>query len=217
MDGDAVSVLDDILAGVREDVQARQEQVSLDALRDAAACAAPPRDAYAVLRAPGVGVIAEVKRASPSKGVLAEIPDPADLAREYAAGGARCVSVLTEGSAVRRLAGRPGRGPGRGDLPGAAQGLRGVQLPGARGAGVRRRHRAADRGRVGAEHPHGPARTGRVAGHDRAGRGAHRGRGGPGARGGRAGHRGQRARPAPRWRWTGRSSSGSPRACPAPS
>jgi indole-3-glycerol phosphate synthase len=42
-------------------------------------------------------VIAEVKRASPSKGQLAEIPDPADLAGHYAAGGARCISVLTEG------------------------------------------------------------------------------------------------------------------------
>jgi indole-3-glycerol phosphate synthase len=41
-------------------------------------------------------VIAEIKRASPSAGQLAEIPDPAALAREYAAGGARCISVLTE-------------------------------------------------------------------------------------------------------------------------
>jgi indole-3-glycerol phosphate synthase len=91
-----VTVLDEILAGVREDVAARERQVPLDALREAAASAPAPQDAYAALRAPGVGVIAEVKRASPSKGVLAEIPDPADLAREYEAGGARCVSVLTE-------------------------------------------------------------------------------------------------------------------------
>jgi indole-3-glycerol phosphate synthase len=42
-------------------------------------------------------VIAEVKRSSPSKGALADIPDPAELAGEYAAGGARCISVLTEG------------------------------------------------------------------------------------------------------------------------
>jgi indole-3-glycerol phosphate synthase len=91
-----VTVLDEILAGVREDVATRQEHVPLGALREAAATAPPPQDAYAVLRAAGVGVIAEVKRASPSKGTLAEIPDPADLAKEYAAGGARCVSVLTE-------------------------------------------------------------------------------------------------------------------------
>jgi indole-3-glycerol phosphate synthase len=48
------------------------------------------------LRAPGVGVIAEVKRRSPSKGELATITDPAKLAVEYEAGGARMISVLTE-------------------------------------------------------------------------------------------------------------------------
>ncbi|MFD0786098.1 indole-3-glycerol phosphate synthase TrpC, partial [Micromonospora azadirachtae] len=54
-------------------------------------------DAYAALRRPGVAVIAEVTRSSPSKGQLAEIADPADLAGDYAAGGARAISVLTEG------------------------------------------------------------------------------------------------------------------------
>jgi len=91
------SVLTEILAGVRADVAARQEQTPLDHMRRLAAAAPPPIDAYLALRAPGVGVIAEVKRASPSKGALAEIADPAQLAGEYAAGGARCVSVLTEG------------------------------------------------------------------------------------------------------------------------
>lgn len=90
-------VLDEILAGVREDLAIREAQKPLDEIKAAAAQAAPPIDAYAKLRAPGVGVIAEVKRASPSKGQLAEIPDPAELAKEYAAGGARAVSVLTEG------------------------------------------------------------------------------------------------------------------------
>ncbi|HKS98851.1 MAG TPA: indole-3-glycerol phosphate synthase TrpC [Rugosimonospora sp.] len=89
-------MLDEILAGVREDVAARQQQVPLERVRALAAEAPPAKDAYALLREPGVGVIAEVKRASPSKGRLADIPDPADLAREYAAGGARCISVLTE-------------------------------------------------------------------------------------------------------------------------
>ncbi|GAA0734794.1 indole-3-glycerol phosphate synthase TrpC [Dactylosporangium roseum] len=90
-------VLDEILAGVREDLAVREAQVPLEEIKQRAAQAPPPMDAYAKLRAPGVGVIAEVKRASPSKGQLAEIPDPAELAKEYAAGGARCVSVLTEG------------------------------------------------------------------------------------------------------------------------
>jgi indole-3-glycerol phosphate synthase len=91
------NVLDEILAGVREDVSAREQRVPLEQIRKRAAAAPPPLDAYAALRRPGVGVIAEVKRSSPSKGRLAEIADPAELAGEYAAGGARCVSVLTEG------------------------------------------------------------------------------------------------------------------------
>jgi indole-3-glycerol phosphate synthase len=90
------SVLAEILAGVREDVAQRQEKVPLDRVREMAAAAAPPLDGYNALRAPGVGVIAEVKRASPSRGSLATIENPAELACEYALGGARCVSVLTE-------------------------------------------------------------------------------------------------------------------------
>ncbi len=91
------SALDEILAGVRLDVAARQELLPIDRLRELAAAAPPALDAYTALRAPGVGVIAEVKRSSPSRGAIAEIADPAALASEYAAGGARCVSVLTEG------------------------------------------------------------------------------------------------------------------------
>jgi len=94
---DSASVLDEILAGVREDVEARQRLVPLPRLKELARAAAAPKDAYTILRGAGVGVIAEVKRASPSKGTLAEIPDPAELASEYAAGGARIISVLTEG------------------------------------------------------------------------------------------------------------------------
>ncbi|WP_176730825.1 indole-3-glycerol phosphate synthase TrpC [Micromonospora mirobrigensis] len=90
-------MLDEIIAGVREDVAQRQAQVPLERIRQLAAAAPPPLDAYAALRRPGVAVIAEVKRSSPSKGRLAEIADPADLAGDYAAGGARAISVLTEG------------------------------------------------------------------------------------------------------------------------
>jgi indole-3-glycerol phosphate synthase len=91
------SVLDEIISGVREDVAAREALTPLARVRELAAAAPKAIDAYAALRAPGVGVIAEVKRSSPSRGALAEIADPAGLASEYAAGGARCVSVLTEG------------------------------------------------------------------------------------------------------------------------
>jgi len=90
------TVLDSILTGVREELAAREALTPLEEVKAAAAAARPALDALAALRAPGVGVIAEVKRQSPSKGPLADIPDPAELARQYAAGGARVISVLTE-------------------------------------------------------------------------------------------------------------------------
>ncbi|ASW55988.1 indole-3-glycerol-phosphate synthase [Plantactinospora sp. KBS50] len=91
------SVLDEILAGVRADVERRRREVPLEQVRELAAAAPPPLDGYAALRRPGVAVIAEVKRQSPSRGQLADISNPAELAAEYAGGGARCISVLTEG------------------------------------------------------------------------------------------------------------------------
>jgi indole-3-glycerol phosphate synthase len=91
-----VSVLDDILAGVRADLVERQAQVPLDQLKDRVARRDPAKDVLGRLRAPGVNVIAEVKRASPSKGELAAISDPAALALDYEAGGASVISVLTE-------------------------------------------------------------------------------------------------------------------------
>jgi indole-3-glycerol phosphate synthase len=97
MKGLAVSdVLHDIVVGVREDVAAREALVSLDEMKALAQAAPPALDAYAALREPGVAVIAEVKRRSPSKGALAQIDDPAGLASEYELGGARIISVLTE-------------------------------------------------------------------------------------------------------------------------
>lgn len=91
-----MTVLDEIIAGVREDVAARQAQVPLDELKKRCQAVAPAIDAYAALTRDGVAVIAEVKRASPSAGALADIADPAALAAEYEAGGARAISVLTE-------------------------------------------------------------------------------------------------------------------------
>ncbi|GGV25562.1 indole-3-glycerol phosphate synthase 1 [Actinomadura cremea] len=91
-----MSVLDEIIEGVRADLADRQREVPLDALKEKAATAPVARDALAALRGPGVSVIAEVKRSSPSKGALAAIADPAALARDYEAGGAKVISVLTE-------------------------------------------------------------------------------------------------------------------------
>lgn len=92
----SATVLDSILEGVRADVAAREATVSMAEIKAAAEAAPPPRDVLAALRAPGIAVIAEVKRASPSRGQLAAIADPADLARAYERGGARAISVLTE-------------------------------------------------------------------------------------------------------------------------
>jgi indole-3-glycerol phosphate synthase len=91
-----VSVLDEIIAGVREDLAVRQEQVPLDALKERASRVVPALDVDARLRQQGVSVIAEVKRSSPSAGQLASIGDPAALAQDYERGGARVISVLTE-------------------------------------------------------------------------------------------------------------------------
>ncbi|MGI8696029.1 MAG: indole-3-glycerol phosphate synthase TrpC [Mycobacteriales bacterium] len=91
-----MSVLDEIIDGVRADLVQREAAVPLAQLKDRVVAAPAARDVMSVLQAPGVGVIAEVKRASPSAGALAAIPDPAGLAGEYAAGGARVISVLTE-------------------------------------------------------------------------------------------------------------------------
>lgn len=105
-----LTVLDDIIAGVREDLGARRAITSLEAIKQAAAAAAPARDAFAALgghtdqaaRDTTLRVISEVKRKSPSKGALADIPEPAVLAAEYEAGGASVISVLTE---ARRFGG----------------------------------------------------------------------------------------------------------------
>jgi indole-3-glycerol phosphate synthase len=91
-----VSVLDDILAGVRSDLARRQDRVGLEELKARAVRQPASRDLLPVLRAQGVNVIAEVKRSSPSKGTLAPIADPAALAGDYEAGGACAISVLTE-------------------------------------------------------------------------------------------------------------------------
>lgn len=90
-------MLDSLYAGALEDANARQQSLSSDALEKLALSAPPAIDAGSFLRAgPGINVIAEIKRASPSKGHLAEILDPAALGSLYQATGASAISVLTE-------------------------------------------------------------------------------------------------------------------------
>jgi indole-3-glycerol phosphate synthase len=91
-----MSVLDEIIDGVRLDLAERESATPLDSLKEAARRAPDAIDPMPTYRAPGVSVIAEVKRSSPSKGALATIADPAALAANYQAGGAATISVLTE-------------------------------------------------------------------------------------------------------------------------
>ena len=91
--------LERIVAATRAHLDERRQQTPLDAIRALASEAPPPRSFAEALRPQAGGsarLIAEVKRASPSKGLLAERFDPVAQARAYAAGGAAAISVLTE-------------------------------------------------------------------------------------------------------------------------
>jgi indole-3-glycerol phosphate synthase len=90
-------VLDRILANKYVEVAQRRRDVPIAQLREQALAQAPPRDFIGALRQAGrPALIAECKKASPSKGVLRSAYDPAQLARTYAENGAAALSVLTD-------------------------------------------------------------------------------------------------------------------------
>lgn len=93
-------ILDRILATKHDEIAAARREVSLIDMRARAEAAPPPRDFVGALRArlaaARPAVIAEIKKASPSKGVIRPDFRPAEIAASYEAGGAACLSVLTD-------------------------------------------------------------------------------------------------------------------------
>lgn len=89
-------ILDEIVAHKRIEIDERKQSVPLSRLLSGLAGAPPPVDFHRALARPGVSLIAEIKRASPSKGLLKPDLDPAALASTYAANGASAISVLTD-------------------------------------------------------------------------------------------------------------------------
>ncbi|MGN6137089.1 MAG: indole-3-glycerol phosphate synthase TrpC [Aureliella sp.] len=91
------TILDKIVATKHNEIAAARNRRSIEACQRAAAAAPEPRDFLAALRgAPPIRLIAEVKKASPSKGIIREDFDPLAIARAYADSGASCLSVLTD-------------------------------------------------------------------------------------------------------------------------
>jgi len=91
------TILDEIVAHKRREIAAAQSVCPVAVLERRAADAAPARNFFAALAAPGpIRLIAEIKKASPSRGVIRQDFDPQGIARTYAAHGATCISVLTD-------------------------------------------------------------------------------------------------------------------------
>lgn len=91
-----MSILEDIVNDKRVELAGQMAAVAVEAVKNRAAHSPETRSLADALRAPGVSVIAEFKRRSPSAGAINEAADPAAMARAYEAAGAAAISVVTE-------------------------------------------------------------------------------------------------------------------------
>lgn len=89
-------ILDEIIAYKKKELAGTKVRIPVQEIRAKASDAEPARGFAKALSGAGIGLIAEVKKASPSKGVIREDFDPVEIAKTYARSGASCLSVLTE-------------------------------------------------------------------------------------------------------------------------
>ena len=95
----AATILDKIIATKRQEIDQARENVSIEQLQSQLTESPPPRDFFQALEGSGpIRLIAEVKKASPSAGIIRQDFDPVAIAQTYAAHGASCISVLTDQS-----------------------------------------------------------------------------------------------------------------------
>ena len=140
------TILDQIVATKREEVARAKAETPEAQLRRQLAAAPPVRDFLAALSAgPPIRLIAEVKKASPSKGVIRADFDPVAIAGIYQRHGAACLSVLTDQPYFQGSLEYLRASPRGGRSARAAEGFHHRPVPGDRGPRRRRRRRAADR------------------------------------------------------------------------
>lgn len=89
-------ILDKILRNKREELELKKKLIPLEILREKVVSLEAERDFEKALRAPGLSLIAEIKKASPSRGIIREDFDPIELARIYTDSGVSAISVLTD-------------------------------------------------------------------------------------------------------------------------
>ena len=141
-----MSVLDEIVATKRREIEAAKSARPEAKVRAAAEAAPPPRNFFDALAAPGpIKLIAEVKKASPSAGVIRADFDPVEIARIYEQHGATCLSVLTDEPIFPRQAGISARHSRDVSIAGAAKGFHSRQVSALRSPRGRGRCRAVDR------------------------------------------------------------------------